>query len=186
MSGPRAAADGDRATLPGIRAAMSPPALPADIQLRPATAADQAAIRAIIREAGINPLSLKWPNFLLAVDAADGQVVATGQVKTHGDGSRELASIATRPAYRGRGIAAEIVRRLIERHTAGSSEPLYLTCVPDMTAFYVPFGFSVVSADRMPPYFRRLERLAGAFRRLTGREPAFRVMIRDHEPQTPR
>ncbi|MBL8046163.1 MAG: hypothetical protein JNL09_06465, partial [Anaerolineales bacterium] len=56
----------------------------AAIFYRPATAADMPAIRAIIREAEINPLGLKWQNFLVAEEA--DAVVATGQIKAHGDG----------------------------------------------------------------------------------------------------
>jgi len=72
--------------------------------LRPARVDDRAAIRRIIYEARINPTSLDWRRFVVAEE--DGQVVATGQIKPHRDGSRELASIATRPAYQQRGIAS--------------------------------------------------------------------------------
>lgn len=137
----------------------APEALPG-ILFRPATAADQATITAFIRAAGINPMSLKWPNFLLAVDAATGEVVGTGQIKTHGDGSRELASIATKPAYQGRGIAGAIIRQLIAKDTAESTAPLYLTCRSPMEPFYLRFGFRTLAVDEMPPYFRRIKRLA--------------------------
>ncbi len=131
----------------------------AGLIFRDATAADQTAITAIIRAAGINPLSLKWPNFLLAVDAASGAVAGTGQIKVHGDGSRELASIATRPEYQRRGIAGALIRRLIARHTAASPDPLYLTCASPLRGFYEPFAFRVIDEAEMPPYFRRIKRL---------------------------
>lgn len=130
------------------------------ILYRPATAGDQKVIRAIIREAEINPLGVKWNNFLLAVDEMTGEVVGTGQIKTHGDGSRELASIAVRPAYQRRGIASEIVRRLIAQDARESNAPLYLLCADDMPTFYERFGFRRIGRSEMPPYFRRLTRLA--------------------------
>lgn len=130
------------------------------ILYRPAAAGDQKIIRAIIREAEINPLGLKWTNFLLAVDEMTGEVVGTGQIKTHGDGSRELASIAVRPAYRQRGIGSEIVRRLIAQDVCESNAPLYLLCADDMPSFYERFGFRRIERSEMPPYFRRLTRLA--------------------------
>ena len=48
--------------------------------------------------AGLNPFSLGWPRFLVAEDG--GRVVGVAQIKPHGDGSRELASLAVvaRPA----------------------------------------------------------------------------------------
>ncbi len=129
------------------------------IVYRPATAGDQKIINAIIREAEINPLGLKWSNFLVALDEASGEVVGTGQIRAHGDGSRELASIAVRPRYRNRGIASEIVRRLIARDARESTAPLYLLCAGNMSSFYERFGFRHAERAEMPPYFRRLTRL---------------------------
>jgi N-acetylglutamate synthase-like GNAT family acetyltransferase len=147
------------------------------IHYRAAVAADQPAINAIIREAGINPLGLQWEHFLLAVDETTGEIVGTGQIKTHGDGSHELASIATRPAHQGRGIAAELIRRLMTQHRAESSEPLYLTCRSSMRAFYERFGFRVIDQDQLPRYFKRLARVAGWFALFTQRK--LLVMVSD-------
>ncbi|MBP7691955.1 MAG: GNAT family N-acetyltransferase [Anaerolineales bacterium] len=159
--------------------------MPAPVLYRPAAAADQAAITALIREAGINRMSLKWPNFLLAVDAVSGAVVATGQIKTHGDGSRELASIATRPAYQRRGIAGEIIRRLIAQDAAVSAAPLYLTCVSAMGPFYAPFGFRAVGPAEMPPYFRRLQRLVRVMYFFARPDGQLLVMRRDQAAPPP-
>jgi N-acetylglutamate synthase-like GNAT family acetyltransferase len=141
-----------------------------NIVFRRATATDQAAITALIRAAGINPMSLKWQHFLLAVEEATGAIAGTGQIRTHGDGSRELASIATRPEYQRRGVAGEMVRRLIAQHRAGSVEPLYLTCASPLRSFYEPFGFRVVERAEMPRYFRRLSRVAGLIMLFTDRK----------------
>lgn len=148
------------------------------ITYRPATADDQPAINALIREANINPMNLKWRNFLVAVDEVTGEIIGTGQIKTHGDGSRELASIATRPAYRGRGIARAIIRQLIAKDEQESTAPLYLTCVNEMPTFYEPFGFRVIGPDEMPRYFRRLHRLVGVMQWFA-RGYRFHVMKRD-------
>jgi len=129
------------------------------ITLRPAAAADQKRIVTIIREAQINPMDLKWENFLVAVDDATGEVVGTGQIKTHGDGSRELASIAVIPAHQHRGLAKQIIERLLREH---GQDVLYLTCRGEMGTFYEPFGFRAIERDEMPPYFKRLARIAGA------------------------
>lgn len=127
------------------------------IQLRPAQARDQAAIRAIIREARINPLGLDWRHFIVA--EAAGQIVATGQIKPHADGSRELASIATRPAWQHQGLASAIIRRLLD----GAPPPLYLMCAAHNETFYLPFGFRHIGPAEMPPYFRRYYRLVNVF-----------------------
>ena len=126
------------------------------ITLRPAAAEDQPAINALIKTVDINPMDLKWPHFLLAVDDDTQQVVATGQIKQHGDGSYELASIGTLPEYRGRGLAHQIIARLITQHTG----ELYLTCLSTMGPLYEQFGFRALTFDEMPTYFRRLTRVA--------------------------
>src|ERR1043165_2408750 len=81
------------------------------VVVRPATVADQPAIRRIVRQARINPTGLAWPRFVVA--EAEGQVGGTGQVKPHRDGSRELASIATVPEMQRRGVARQIIEALL-------------------------------------------------------------------------
>ena len=146
------------------------------ITLRPATADDQSRIVAIIHAADINRMDLKWQNFVLAVDEATGEVVGTGQVKTHGDGSREVASIAVIPAYQHRGLAHQIIEQLLARH--GNTGALYLTCRAEMRTLYEHFGFRRIGESEMPPYFRRLKRFVGIFERLL-REEKLLVMKHD-------
>lgn len=123
------------------------------MNLRPATQFDQPIITRIIREANINPMSLDWRRFLVAEEA--GAIVGVGQIKMHGDGSRELASIAVIPSHQGRGIARKIIEQLIAQE-AGT---LYLTCRAQLEPFYARFGFRKIERAEMPPYFRRLIRI---------------------------
>src|SRR4051812_37601455 len=105
------------------------------VTIRPAVAADQAAIKRIIHEAEINPNHLDWPRFVVA--EVGGKVVGVGQVKPHKDGSRELASIAVIPDYQRQGIASRIINTLLARE----HEPLYLMCEVKNETFYERFGF---------------------------------------------
>ncbi len=127
----------------------------ADIIIRPATADDAAAIKALIRSVRINPMDLDWRRFFVASNA-DGELVACGQLKPHNDGTMELASIAVHPDYRGRGLARAIIEQLL----SDSLRPLYLTCRSGLEPFYQKFGFRALAADELPPYFRRLQKLA--------------------------
>jgi N-acetylglutamate synthase-like GNAT family acetyltransferase len=145
------------------------------IIIRPASAADQPAITRLIHDVQLLPMDLKWPNFLLAVDEASGLVVGTGQIKHHRDGSHELASIATRPGYRGQGIAHQIITQLLARHPG----ELYLTCLDNMESLYQEFGFRAIELDEMPPYFRRLIRLGRVFLHVSGDGRKVLVMKRD-------
>jgi amino-acid N-acetyltransferase len=125
--------------------------------LRAAEAADAGAIRELILRVRINPTGLDWRRFILAV-TPQGEMIGCGQVKPHGDGTYELASIAVAPAWRGRGVARAVIEALL----AANPGPLYLTCRPHLETFYQKFGFSRLALDDLPPYFRRLERLSGA------------------------
>ena len=70
------------------------------LPIRPATSADAPAIRALIRRVRINPTGLDWRRFLVA-EGPEGMILACGQIKPHGDGTFELASVAVDEAWRG-------------------------------------------------------------------------------------
>lgn len=138
------------------------------LTIRPATAADQATITAWVRGAGLNPMRLHWPNFLLAEQpGADGPtLVGMGQLRPHGD-VLELASLVVAETARGQGVGGQLIAALIARAAPSVHAPLYLICEAELTTYYARFGFGEVQ-DRasMPPYFRRIHRFAHAVLRV--------------------
>ena len=104
------------------------------ITIRNARLEDSATIKRIVRAAGLDPMSLHWPNFLVADRA--GRIIGIGQVKPY-PGARELGSLAVLKAYRGRGVGSMIILALIERETGD----LYLLCREALEVYYEPFGF---------------------------------------------
>jgi N-acetylglutamate synthase-like GNAT family acetyltransferase len=145
------------------------------LTLRPANESDFPSIRRLIHQVGINPMGLDWRRFLIVVDPNDN-LLGCGQIKRHNDGSRELASIAVVPEYRGRGIARAVIEKLLE----GQTGTLYLTCRAHLGPFYEKFGFQPVSGlSAMPDYFRNISRLVRFFQR-TGLMPGrMLVMVRE-------
>ena len=143
--------------------------------LRTATQEDERAIVALVRVTEINPMGIKWPRFVVAIDDATQSVVGIGQIKPHNDGSRELASIATDEAHRHRGIAHKIINHLLERYTG----TLYLTCQDYHEPLYQQFGFRTVGTGEMTPYFRRLSRLVKALLRFDKSQRKMLVMRRN-------
>jgi N-acetylglutamate synthase-like GNAT family acetyltransferase len=129
----------------------------ADFYLTPAVEADFSAIKRLVFETGINPMSLKWERFYVAKSTADHIFIGCGQLKPHGDGTVELASIATVKTWRNKGVASAMVQKLMEI----GPRPLYLTCVSTMGPFYEKFGFRSLEYNALPKYFRRLSNLAG-------------------------
>jgi N-acetylglutamate synthase-like GNAT family acetyltransferase len=128
-----------------------------DFYLTHALESDFPAIKTLIRETGINPMSLEWQRFRVAKSFPDNQFIGCGQLKPHGDGTVELASIAVQPAWRKKGVASAMVQKLMEE----GPRPLYLTCVSTMGPFYQKFGFRPIDGAALPKYFRRLSKIAG-------------------------
>jgi len=147
---------------------------PESFSLRPATLADANTIRFIISQVRINPLALDWHRFILAIDSF-GKVIGCGQVKSHSDGSFELSSIAVLPEWRHIGIARRLIEYLLEQHPGR----IYLTCQSQLGPMYQKFGFQVIQAAEMTPYFRRLSRIVTWFDKLTHQSHRLLVMRRD-------
>lgn len=129
-----------------------------DLTLRPATEHDVTAIRSLIHRVRITPWGLDWRRFVLAVDRS-GSVLGCGQLKPHGEGIVELASIAVEPEHEKRGIARALIEYLVSR----APRPLYLTCRSSLGPFYSKWGFRALPVEEMPPYYRRLTMAASLF-----------------------
>jgi N-acetylglutamate synthase-like GNAT family acetyltransferase len=127
----------------------------ADLLIRPATRGDQPAIRSLIHAVGINPIGLSWRRFYV-VDSENGDFLGCGQIKIHGDGSKELASIAVQENARGKGVASMIIKTLLIQDP---ERPLYLMCQAHLESFYNKFGFSSIQLMDMPRYFRHICRM---------------------------
>ncbi|MFZ5809193.1 MAG: GNAT family N-acetyltransferase [Chloroflexota bacterium] len=126
-----------------------------EYQLRPAQFTDADEIRALIKLVRINPIGLNWQRFWIA-QAENGGILGCGQLKSHFDGSLELASIAVLPKFRHQGIASAIIQQLLLE----VSTPVYLTCRKSLLPFYQRFGFISSDNESLPLYFKWLKRVA--------------------------
>jgi N-acetylglutamate synthase-like GNAT family acetyltransferase len=124
------------------------------INIRSATIDDQATITAIVRGARLNPRDLDWRRFLVAEQA--GQIAGVVQVRRHGDGSRELASLVVVPEHREQGLGAALVGALLQRERG----PLDLMCMDYLEGYYARFGFRRLTSQELSPYFRRISWIA--------------------------
>jgi amino-acid N-acetyltransferase len=105
--------------------------------LRRAAESDQAAIRHMVRTAGLDPTALHWSHFIVAEH--DGQIVGIGQIRPYKH-CRELGSLVVSEAWRSRGLGTQIVETLL----AGESGVVYLECISSMTSYYGKFGFEEI------------------------------------------
>ena len=143
---------------------------------RKARAEDAETIRRMIAQAHLNPMGLDWQRFLIIEE--QGHVIGIGQIKQHGDGSRELASLAVVPTHQGRGIGTLIIETLL----AQEQGTLYLMCAPTLETYYQRFGFVKIARDRMPPYFKRIMGfvmpLFGLLRGISAKMPTGPIVMR--------
>ncbi len=142
------------------------------VSIRPAVLEDQETIRSMVRAAHLNPLDLDWQHFLVAEDS--GRIAGIGQVKSHRDGSRELASLVVLPDRRRQSIGGALIRALLEREPAA----VYLMCRQSLQAYYARFGFEKIEPEEMPRFFRRFFRLAGVISKIVRRPSQLIVMKR--------
>src|SRR5690349_16809933 len=114
-------------------------------KIRPALESELSQIKDLINLVGINPSGLDWKRFIVAVND-EGVVVSCGQLKPHSEGIVELASIATLPDHRGKGLARAIMEDLLEK----APRPLYLMCMSHNGPMYEKFGFHAMEQSEMP------------------------------------
>lgn len=130
-------------------------AAPAGVNISPAGPQHAEPIRQLIIGADLFQHGLDWRNFRVALTPA-GELAGCGQVKTHTDGTRELASIAVQPDWQGRGVGRALIENLLAEH----SGELYLMSISVLKPLYEKFGFEEIGREQMPKYFRRITRMA--------------------------
>lgn len=123
------------------------------INIRPARLEDQETIVSFVRQAKINPRNLHWQNFLVAEE--DHKIVGIRQIKTHAQGTREVASGFVLPEYRRQGISARLMNALLARETG----PLYTMVNEKRAPYYEQFGFRRVDVSQLPPDFLKEYRI---------------------------
>jgi N-acetylglutamate synthase-like GNAT family acetyltransferase len=128
----------------------------ADVQIRPATAADSRLIRAKVREEELDPTGLDWRNFKLA-EAPAGQVIGICQVRRY-PGTRELGSLVVEAGWRGQGVGAALIHACL----AEQAPPVYLECVAARQPYYERFGFQRIPKRQAPLLLQLKSRLGEA------------------------
>lgn len=116
----------------------------ARVRIRRAAAADQAAIRELVRAERLNPNGIDWPRFVVACDG--GRIVGAVQMRRHRDGSHELASLVVAPGWRGQGLAAQLIDALL----AGYGGPVHMITARRHAAHFARWGFEPLMPLRAP------------------------------------
>jgi len=115
-----------------------------DVRIRAAVAADQLAIRQMVRDEHLDPSALDWSHFLVAEE--NGEIAGIGQIRPYPK-CRELGSLVVKAPYRGTGVGALLVNALLERELSD----VYLECQIKNESYYNRFGFRRVTWYQTPP-----------------------------------
>jgi amino-acid N-acetyltransferase len=114
------------------------------VTIRPAAAADEDEIRALVKRERLNPRGLDWPNFVVAV--ADQRIVGAVQLRRHADGARELGSLVVAEYARGRSIATRLINALLAPHGG----PVQMITNALHANHYWRWGFQPIAVRQAP------------------------------------
>ncbi len=148
------------------------------IGFRHATELDQQAIRALVHSERLNPIGIKWPNFLVA--AIGDRIVGAAQIRKHSDGSRELGSLVVAKDARGHGVASRMIDTLLSKER----EPIWLITAEPYANAYARWGFQQIEPRAAPVKVRHNYRM-GSLARIVSffmRRPMRRLVILERLP----
>lgn len=146
----------------------------AHFSIHPATKENASDIKILILKSGLNPTALDWHNFYIAYDA-DGNFIASGQIKNHFDSSLELASLVVKKNWRKKGIGSALIEKLLENNPG----EIYLMCQSCLGSLYEKYAFQTITESEMPKYFRRVSKLAGVIENLRKQGESLLIMRRN-------
>ncbi|AZH25828.1 GNAT family N-acetyltransferase [Haloplanus aerogenes] len=112
-----------------------------------------------IEEMALDDAAFRSRDYVIAVDEETNERAGFGRIRIHktDDGDIcELTGVGVLPAWRGQGVGAHVVERLIETATAEGFETVY--SLTDEPGYLTQFGFDPVESSDLPPKMQ--ERLA--------------------------
>ncbi|WP_435073109.1 GNAT family N-acetyltransferase [Halorubrum sp. HHNYT27] len=122
--------------------------------VRDAKNRDEAWLLDAIEQLGLDDVAFRSRDYVIAVDQESGDRAGFGRLRLHrgdeGEENRiELTGIGVLPEWRGRGVGAHVVERLVDTAAADGFETVYvLTDQPD---YLTQFGFEEVATEELPP-----------------------------------
>ena len=112
-----------------------------------------------IEEMGLDDVAFRSRDYVIAVDEETDERAGFGRVRVHktDDGELcELTSVGVLPAWRGQGVGAHVLERLVEK--AGDQEFETVYGFSEEPGYCAQFGFDPVDAGALPEKLReRLE-----------------------------
>ena len=120
--------------------------------VRDAKNRDEAWLLDAIERLGLDDVAFRSRDYVIAVDEESGDRAGFGRLRIHkadGDEAIELTGIGVLPEWRGNGVGAHIVERLVDTAAADGFETVYV--LTDQPEYLTQFGFDPVDDDSVPP-----------------------------------
>jgi N-acetylglutamate synthase-like GNAT family acetyltransferase len=122
--------------------------------VRDAKNRDEAWLLDAIERLGLDDVAFRSRDYVIAVDQESGDRAGFGRLRLHrgddGEENRiELTGIGVLPEWRGRGVGAHVVERLVDTAAADGFETVYV--LTDQPEYLTQFGFGEVDVDDLPP-----------------------------------
>lgn len=89
------------------------------------------------------------------VEVGSGELVGFVRAITDGVYRGVLFDLIVAPRYRGRGLGAELVRRVHDHPAMAGCSRVELVCTESMTPFYERLGYALAPAERLRMIWRR-------------------------------
>jgi len=108
-----------------------------------------------IEEMGLDETAFRSRDYVIAIDEETNEKAGFGRIRIHktDDGDVcELTSIGVLDDWRGQGVGAHVVERLIQKAGDEGFETVY--SLTDEPEYLTQFGFDVIQTDRLPEKLR--------------------------------
>jgi len=126
--------------------------------VRDAKNRDEAWLLRHIEEMGLDETAFRSRDYVIAVDEETDDRVGFGRIRIHKTEPErcELTGIGVLESWRGQGVGAHVIERLIETASAEAFDTVYT--LTDEAGYLKQFGFEAVADDSLPDSLR--DRLA--------------------------
>ncbi|WP_254273866.1 GNAT family N-acetyltransferase [Haloarcula marina] len=113
-----------------------------------------------IEEMGLDETAFRSRDYVVAIDEHDNRKAGFGRIRIHkpdeSDPVCELTSIGVLPEWRGQGVGAHVIERLVEYAADEGFDVVYSLTSED--TYLTQFGFERISTEALPdPLRERLE-----------------------------
>lgn len=120
--------------------------------VRDAKNRDEAWLLDAIERVGLDDVAFRSRDYVIAVDEDSGEKAGFGRLLVHrseGDEAIELTGIGVVPSWRGNGVGAHVVERLVDTAAAEGFDVVYV--LTDQPAYLTQFGFERIDEAAVPP-----------------------------------